>query len=179
MAMMIPSRERVNHGARKEPGIRLPITTLATTPMTPMMLASAIFPGRIRYIQSPTNSAIGIVMAIVNVPHGLSRKAFTTVNPSPAMAISMMMRMAIDPTIPARGLISFRAISASERPLRRMEATSTVKSCTAPATTTPITSQRKPGRNPNWAARTGPMSGPAPEIAAKWCPKRTHLFVGS
>src|SRR6267378_3140788 len=24
-----------------------------------------------------------------------------------------------------------------------------------------------------------PISGPAPEIAAKWCPKRTHLFVGT
>ena len=30
----------------------------------------------------------------------------------------------------------------------------------------------------NCAASTGPMSGPAPLIAAKWCPKSTHLLVG-
>ncbi len=51
-------------------------------------------------------------------------------------------------------------------------------SCTAPARQTPTTSQIRPGRYPNWIARTGPMSGPAPEIAAKWWPKRTHLLVG-
>ena len=37
-----------------------------------------------------------------------------------------------------------------------------MKSCTAPASTTPISSQRNPGRKPNCAAKTGPMSGPAP-----------------
>ena len=57
-----------------------------------------------------------------------------------------LIMMAIDPMRPARGLISFRAISASDLPWRRMEATSTVKSWTAPARTTPTTSQRSPGR---------------------------------
>ena len=52
-------------------------------------------------------------------------------------------------------------------PLTADEATSVVKSCTAPASTTPINSQRNPGRKPNCAARTGPISGPAPAIAAK------------
>ena len=31
----------------------------------------------------------------------------------------------------------------------------------------PNSIQRSPGAYPNWAARTGPISGPAPEIAAK------------
>ncbi len=85
-------------------------------------------------------------MAIVNVPHGLSRSALTTARPSPASAMTTMIMMATDPMRPARGLISFRAISASDLPCRRMEATSTVKSWTAPARTTPTTSQRSPGR---------------------------------
>ncbi len=52
-------------------------------------------------------------------------------------------------------------------------------SCTAPARQTPTTSQIRPGRYPNWIARTGPIKGPAPEIAAKWCPKSTQRFVGT
>ena len=51
-------------------------------------------------------------------------------------------------------------------------------SCTAPARQTPITSQIRPGRYPNCKARTGPISGPAPEIAAKWWPNSTQRFVG-
>jgi len=51
-------------------------------------------------------------------------------------------------------------------------------SCTAPAKTPPIKIQRKPGRYPNCAAKTGPIKGPAPTIAAKWCPKTNHLLVG-
>ncbi len=39
--------------------------------------------------------------------------------------------------------------------------------------------QRKPGRKPNCAASTGPISGPAPVIAAKWWPKSTQRFVGT
>src|SRR5258708_1953025 len=34
------------------------------------------------------------------------------------------------------------------------------------------------GRYPNCAASTGPTSGPGPAMAAKWCPKTTHLLVG-
>ena len=34
-----------------------------------------------------------------------------------------------------------------------------------------------PGRKPNWAASTGPSSGPAAAMAAKWWPKTTNLLV--
>jgi hypothetical protein len=53
-----------------------------------------------------------------------------------------------------------------------------MKSWTAPPSTTPMTSHSNPGRKPNCAARTGPMRGPAPVIAAKWCPNRTQRWVG-
>ena len=86
--------------------------------------------------------------------------------------------MAIMTTRPEKEPISVRAISARDLPLWRTEATSTVKSCTAPAMTAPTTSQIKPGANPNCAVRVGPTSGPAPAMAAKCCPKRTHLGVG-
>jgi hypothetical protein len=76
--------------------------------------------------------------------------------------------MAIIVTRPAKPLTSVRAISASERPWWRMDATSTVKSCTAPASTAPIKIHTSPGAKPNCAARVGPTRGPAPAIAAKW-----------
>jgi len=72
--------------------------------------------------------------------------------------------------IPVAGLISSLAICPSDLPLRRSEQNRIVKSCTAPPRTTPMTSHSVPGRNPNWAASVGPTSGPAPAIAAKWCP---------
>ena len=53
------------------------------------------------------------------------------------------------------------------RPPRRVEAQRMMKSWTAPARQTPQTSQMSPGAQPNCAASTGPISGPAPVIAAK------------
>ena len=91
----------------------------------------------------------------------------------------MMKSTASIAVTPAAGLISSFAIWPSDLPLRRSEQNRIVKSCTAPASTTPITSHRVPGRNPNCAASTGPTSGPAPAIAAKWCPYSTHRLVGT
>ncbi len=70
-----------------------------------------------RYIQSPVNSAAGTVMAIVKVPQELSLRAFTTATPRPASAMMMIVTTAIEPTTPATGLISIRAISARLLPL--------------------------------------------------------------
>ena len=53
-----------------------------------------------------------------------------------------------------------------------------MKSWTAPARQTPATSQMSPGAKPNWAASTGPISGPAPVMAAKWWPNSTSRLVG-
>ncbi len=115
----------------------------------------------------------------VNVPHALSARAPTTTMPRPAIAMTMIARIATIATIPGSTPSSSRTSSASERPPRRMEAVRMTKSCTAPASTTPASSQRKPGAKPNCAASVGPMSGPEPLIAAKWCPKSTHLPVGT
>ena len=111
--------------------------------------------------------AMGMVMPIVKVPHALSRSALTTASPSPASAITMMNRMAIAVVTPATGPISSRAISARDRPPRRVEAHRIMKSWTAPPRQTPMTSHVSPGRYPNCAASTGPIRGPAPVIAAK------------
>jgi hypothetical protein len=108
-----------------------------------------------------------MVMKIVNVAHALSASALTTTIPRPAIVMTRMKRMAIAPTTPATGPTSVRAISASERPPRRVDAHKQMKSCTAPARQTPATSQMKPGAYPNCAASTGPTSGPEPAIAAK------------
>jgi len=78
-----------------------------------------------------------------------------------------MKSTAIMATMPAKGLISVPATSASERPPCRTEATSTVKSCTHPASSAPINSHRNPGAKPNCAASVGPTRGPAPAMAAK------------
>ena len=59
--------------------------------------------------------------------------------------MTMMKRMATAAVTPATGPISSRAISASERPPRRVEAQRTMKSWTAPARQTPQTSQMSPG----------------------------------
>ena len=41
-----------------------------------------------------------------------------------------------------------------------------------------MTIHSSPGMYPNCAASTGPISGPAPLMAAKWWPNSTHLLVG-
>ena len=136
---------------------------------TPKILGpvTVILPEWLRNIQTPMISAMGMVEPMVNTPQGLFASAFTTTIPRPASVTSRMKSTAIMATSPANGLISVRAISASDRPLWRTDATRTVKSWTQPASTAPINSHRKPGANPNWAASVGPTSGPAPAMAAK------------
>ena len=108
-----------------------------------------------------------MVVAIVNSPHGLPRSALTTTSASTASRMIMIARIATIAARPATGFTSSFAIWPSDLPSRRIDATRIVKSCTAPPRTTPRISQSVPGRNPNWAASVGPISGPAPEIAAK------------
>ena len=60
-----------------------------------MIVASPIRPGRSRTCTSPMNSASGIDMPIVNVPHALCSSALTTARPRPASAMMTMKRMAM------------------------------------------------------------------------------------
>ena len=150
--------------ANQFPPITLPIRNT-----TPKILGPTILiPLPLLNIHPPIMSAIGIVMPMVNTPHGLWESALTTTMPRPASVTSRMNSTAIIATVPANGPISVLATSASDRPLCRTEATSTVKSCTHPAITAPISNHRNPGANPNCAASVGPTNGPAPAIAAKW-----------
>ena len=122
-------------------------------------------------------SARGMEAARVKTPQEDSASALTTATPKPAKAMTMMNKMATEVTRPASGLTSARAISASERPPRRMDAVRMTKSWTAPPMHTPKRIHKKPGAKPNCVASTGPMSGPAPEMAAKWWPNSTQRLV--
>ena len=152
--------------------------TAQVSSIIPAMVASATFPFRILNIHNPMARAMGIVAAMVNNPHELSVSALTTTRPSPAIATIRIMTIATDAVVPLSLLISAFAISASDLPSCLTEATRITISCTAPAITAPTTIQTNPGKYPNCAASTGPTSGPAPAIAAKWCPNNIHLFVG-
>ena len=54
-----------------EPGIQAPATVAASTAAAPIKDASTTRPLRSRYMYQPTNKAIGIVHAIVNMPQEL------------------------------------------------------------------------------------------------------------
>jgi hypothetical protein len=103
-------------------------------------------PGRSQRSQTPISSAIGTVIATVNVPHELCASALTTTSASTASRITMMAAMPSIDTTPAALPISVRIISPSDRPSRRVEKNSTSMSCTAPAKTTPNRIHSVPGR---------------------------------
>src|SRR3954463_8405873 len=73
MAKIVHSRDRLNIGSSRGPGMYAPATVAARTPTAPSSDASTTFPLRNRYMYQPTSNAIGIVQAIVNVPHELPR----------------------------------------------------------------------------------------------------------
>ena len=89
---------------------------------------------------------MGMVQAMVNTPHGLPLSAFTTTSASTASRMIMIASTATIARRPVTGPISSLAICPSDLPSRRIEAKRMTKSCTAPARTTPITSQIVPGR---------------------------------
>ena len=120
-----------------------------------------------------------MVQAMVKSPQGLAFRAFTTIRASTAIKMIMMKSTASMAVSPAAGEISSLAIWPRDLPSRRREQQRMVRSWTAPPSTTPITSQRVPGKKPNCAASTGPTRGPAPAMAAKWWPKSTHFPVGT
>ena len=101
-----------------------------------------------------------MVAKTVNVPQGECARALTTTSASTASKMIMIIKMPTIATVPAVSPSSARIMSPNERPSRRVEAHSTMKSCTAPANTTPTSSQSVPGRYPICAASTGPTNGP-------------------
>ena len=125
------------------------------------------------------SKAMGMVMASEKEPQGDSASARTTTSASTASKMTMMESTAIKAAAPPTGPISSLAICPRDLPSLRMEKKRIVMSCTAPASMTPTMIQIVPGKNPICAAKTGPTSGPAPAMAAKWWPKRTRRSIGS
>ena len=91
-------------------------------------------------------TAIGIVAKIVNRPHGLSARALTTTNESTANRITMIPKILINATIPAKGPTSSRTICPSDLPPRRTEQNIIILSCTAPPRVAPINIHNIPGK---------------------------------
>ena len=119
---------------------------LAITRTKPMMEHSSTLPGRQYRRYRPIMIAIGIVAAIVNVPHGLPLSAFTTTSATTASRITMIIRTVISAVNPPTFPISSRAICPSDFPSRRTEQNNTTKSCTAPPSTAPMMIHSAPGR---------------------------------
>ena len=91
-------------------------------------------------------NAIGIVIAIENIPQGDCASALTTTSARTASRMIMIEKTAISAAAPPTGPISSRAICPSDLPSRRIEKNSVIMSCTAPAKMTPTTIQIVPGR---------------------------------
>ncbi len=95
---------------------------------------------------TPITIASGMVTTTVKVPQGLSPSALTTTSPRAARIMIMIASAPTSAMPPATGPISILIISPRERPSRRIEQNSTMKSCTAPATITPTKIQIVPGK---------------------------------
>ena len=98
--------EYIKYFAKSLFAIFSPYITANKTRITPIIDASVIFCGLI-FLYIPTNIAIGIVAAIVNVPQALSLKAFTTPIASPARAVIIIKKTAIPVDVPTSFPASF------------------------------------------------------------------------
>ena len=80
-----------------------PPTRPSISSTTPISDASTTLPGRTCFIHQPMRNAMGIVVAIVNRPHGLPRSALTTTSASTASRMIMIARIATIAASPATG----------------------------------------------------------------------------
>ena len=87
-----------------------------------------------------------MVAMTVKVPHGEPAKALTTISESTARMITMIMKVPNRAMTPGTAPSSDLTRSPRERPSRRVEMNSTMKSWTAPAKTTPARIHSIPGR---------------------------------
>ena len=83
---------------------------------------------------------------MVNSPQGLCANALTTTSASTARMMTITPSAPSITVIPVNVPSSSFAISPSDLPSRRVDKNSTVKSCTAPANTTPMMSHSVPGK---------------------------------
>ena len=95
---------------------------------------------------TPIVMASGIVMAMVNRPHGLSASALTTTRARTASRIVMIASRLIMAMMPTTGLTSSLSIWPSDLPQRRIEANRITASWTPPPSVAPMRIQSMPGR---------------------------------
>ena len=91
-------------------------------------------------------TAMGMVIAIVKTPHGLSASARTTTSASTASRMIMMTSTLINAMKPTPAPISSFTICPSDFPSRRIELKSVTASCTPPPSVAPTKIQSVPGR---------------------------------
>ncbi len=103
-------------------------------------------PTRMKREYTPMNRAMGMVAITVKLPHGEPVSALTTIKASTARMMTMIMKQPSRAIMPGISPSSALIRSPSERPSRRMEMNSTMKSCTAPANTTPAKIHSMPGK---------------------------------
>src|SRR5436190_18983827 len=132
------------HGA--ESATHCPATTTNNTSANPISDASSTRPGRKYRKYTPINSAIGIVIASVNVAHGEVFSAFTTTSATTPNKIIKIASTASCAMNPPRFPTSSRAISPNDFPLRRIEQNKITKSCTHPANAAPAINHNVPGK---------------------------------
>ncbi len=118
----------------------------SSTSTKPISDTSSTLPGRRKRRYSPMNTAIGIVIAMVNVPQGLALSAFTTISAATPSRMMMMLITATKATNPPTRPISSRAIWPRDLPSRRTENSRITKSCTHPPNTAPARIQIVPGK---------------------------------
>lgn len=115
-------RSRVNRAApHSVPATQPPPMMAARSRTNPITEISVMRPGRIQRRYTPMKSAIGMVMATENTPHGDSPRALTTTRARMAVMITMISRVAMIAAVPPTRPSSSRAIWPSERPPRRIE----------------------------------------------------------
>ena len=137
----------VNMGPRMGSAATCPPRTIeAIRRKKPMTEISPTRPGRIYRLYTPIKRAIGIVAATVNVPQGLSAKAFTTINASTASKIVMIMNVPNSAITPGTNPNSDLIKSPRDRPSRRVEINKIMKSWTAPAKIAPTRIHIIPGK---------------------------------
>ena len=128
-----------------EGGKNFPATTESNKPTTPAT-ETAVTPNFPDLMATPITMARGMVHAMVNNPQGECARAFTTTRPSTARRIVMMASKLNIAIMPTTGLISSLSIWPNDFPSRRIEAKSTMASCTPPPKAAPMRIHSVPGK---------------------------------
>ena len=138
------------------------------------------FPGRQNRRYKPMNTAIGMVAAMVNVPHGLPLSALTTTKRDDGQQDDHDQQHG-DQRSEAADLADLLAGDLAERFSVAPDGAEEDHEILHGSARASRRSRSTESREGSRTARPGsaPPVGPGPAIAAKWWPKTIHLLVGS